>query len=143
MPGPAPKPPTKRRNRGIPKSYGAATPTIAPAASAQDRKLGFAAHPMIQALWDSTQSSCEARFYSAADWERLRLELSYGNRLLRGRSQPPAASWAAFQHGLTALLVSPAEKRRCAIELKPPDDEHEAAAVLQIAKYQESLTTEP
>ena len=40
MPGPAPKPASKRRRRTPPVSYGAATPTTAPAASPEVRELG-------------------------------------------------------------------------------------------------------
>jgi hypothetical protein len=41
MPGPAPKPASKRRRYAKPKSYGAADPTVAPAADSDpDRELG-------------------------------------------------------------------------------------------------------
>jgi hypothetical protein len=39
--GPPPKPPSKRRRRTPPRTYGAATPTTAPAAPVGDRALGF------------------------------------------------------------------------------------------------------
>jgi len=139
MPVP-PKPASKRRNRGTPKSWGAATPVKAGRAARQPDDLGFTAHPLIQSLWEALADSVEARFYSAADWERVRIELFYGNRLTRARSRPPAASWAAFHAGLTALLVSPAEKRRVGVELKPSDpDTDEIAAVSMMSKYQRSL----
>jgi hypothetical protein len=99
-------------------------------------------HPIIAALWDCLSDSTEARFYSVADWQRCRSELHYGNRLLRGRNKPPAAAWSQFQKGLAALLVSPAEKRRCGVELEPPDPGEDEAVVLQIARYQESLKSE-
>jgi len=41
------------------------------------------------------------------------------------------------------MLISPAEKRRCAIEVRPPGrDADEDAAILQIAKYQKTLKPE-
>jgi hypothetical protein len=67
---PTPKAPSKRRRRNVPKCYGAAEPAAAPAAPVQDRVLGFDAHPLILSLWTAVQESCEARFYSAADWQR-------------------------------------------------------------------------
>jgi hypothetical protein len=85
MPGPAPKAPTKRRNRGTPKSYGAAEPTTAPAACPQDRVLGIDdPHPLVASMWDALQTSCESRFYSESDWQRLRLELHFANRIVKG-----------------------------------------------------------
>jgi hypothetical protein len=140
MPVP-PKPPSKRRNRGRPKSWGAAQPLKVGRAAPQPPDLGIkAAHPLIQALWDKLGESADSRFYSAADWQRVRLELAYDNRLLRARNRPPASSWQVFQRGLNSMLISPAEKHRCAIELEPADrDADEDAAVLQIVKYRESL----
>ncbi len=76
MPGPAPKPASKRRRRNTPQSYGAAQPATAPAAHVHERPLGVDdPHPLITDMWSTVQSSSEARFYSAADWARLRLEL--------------------------------------------------------------------
>jgi hypothetical protein len=76
MPGPVPKPASKRRRYNKPASYGAAEPTTAPAAPAQDRALRIVnPHPLITDMWTAVQTSCEARFYSQADWVRLRLEL--------------------------------------------------------------------
>src|SRR4029077_14460925 len=83
MPGPAPKPPTKRRNRGTPKSWGAAEPVTAPAASTQDRELGIEdPHQLVASMWTSVQNSADSRFYSEADWARLRMELWNANELL-------------------------------------------------------------
>jgi hypothetical protein len=48
----------------------------------------------------------------------------------------------AIQHGLSELLISPADKRRAGIALRPAneaDDPDVKAAVLQIATYQEKL----
>jgi len=55
MPGPAPKPESKRRRYGKPKSYGAAEPTTAPAASGDiARELGIEnPHPLITSIWDT------------------------------------------------------------------------------------------
>jgi hypothetical protein len=136
MPGPAPKPPTKRRNRGIPKSYGAAVPTVAPAAGVRDRELGFDAHPLIVDLWTALQTSCESRFFSAADWERARLECWHADTVMK---RPTGAGWEMVQHGLRDLLISPAEKRRCGIELKPPDPGEDAAVLTMLDGYRESL----
>ena len=73
MPGPVPKPASKRRRRNVPKSYGAAEPTTSPAAPPVDgRSLGIDnPHPLIASLWNTAQSSCEAAFYSETDWARV------------------------------------------------------------------------
>ena len=142
MHGPAPKPPSKRRRRTPPVSYGGAQPITAPAASVHDRELGFdvPVHPLVAGLWTALQTSAESRFYSAADWERARFELWYANALLTSGKPIPGNAWAAVQHGLSALLISPAEKRRCAIELKPPvADSDEIAAVSMMSKYRDKL----
>jgi len=82
MPVP-PKPASKRRRRNVPISYGAATPVTAPAASCQDRDLGIDdPHPLIVSMWEALQTSCEARFYSEADWQRVRWELWNANQVL-------------------------------------------------------------
>jgi len=53
---------------------------------------------------------------------------------------PSGQTWATIQHGLTELLLSPAIKRRTAIELQPPGpDSDEVAAVSMIGKYRQSL----
>jgi hypothetical protein len=84
MPGPAPKPASKRRRYNRPASYGSATPATAPAAATEvARELGIDdADPLVQDLWDAIQTSCEATFYSEADWVRLRWELWYANRIM-------------------------------------------------------------
>jgi hypothetical protein len=139
--GPAPKPASKRRRRTKPATYGAAEPITAPAVQDHDPELGIDdPHPMVVRMWDALQTSAEARFYSAADWERVRLELWHANVLLTSGKPIVGNSWAAVQHGLNAMLISPAEKRRCAIELKPTDsDPDEDAAVSMTAKYQQKL----
>ena len=141
MPGPAPKPESKRRRYGKPKSYGAAEPTTTPAAARSGpRKLGIEdAHPLIASLWNTVQTSCDAAFYSATDWERLRLELWFANHtMFSGR--PSAGAWEAVQHGLNELLLSPAVKRRAGIELKPSGVDADADAVVAMTgKYRQML----
>src|SRR6185503_1160258 len=101
-------------------------------------------HPLVADMWEVAQTSAEARFYSEADWARLRLELHHLNSLLTSGKPIGANSWAMVQHGLNAMLISPAEKRRCAIQLKPPDrDADEDAAVLTMVRYQEKLENGP
>jgi hypothetical protein len=140
MPGPSPKAPTKRRNRGTPKSWGAAQPTTVPAAPAVDRELGFDAHPLVVSMWDSLQDSAESRFYSAADWQRARLELWNVNEIMRSGKPISGRAWTVVQHGLNDLLVSPAEKRRVAIEVRPSGpDADENAAVAMIDRYRQKL----
>ena len=131
MPGVPPKPASKRRRRNTPATYGAAEPTTAPAAPAGDRELGIDnPHPLVTDMWATIQTSCESRFYSEADWVRLRLELWNANQAMRSPRPPSGQTWATIQHGLTELLVSPAAKRRAAIELQAPGpDPDENAAV--------------
>src|SRR5262245_35888907 len=141
MSGPAPKPASKRRRRNTPASYGAAQPTTASAAPVRERAIGIEdPHPMVLSLWDAVQTSCDSAFYSEADWERLRFELWYANQAMHSRRPISGHTWAAIQHGLTDLLVSPAAKRRAAIEVKAPGpDTDEVAAVSMIGKYRQSL----
>lgn len=140
MPGPAPKPASKRRRYGKPKSYGDAEPTTAPAAPVGvSRALGIDnPHPLITAMWDTVQHSRESAFYSETDWERLRMELWYANHTMAS-GRPSAQAWDAVQHGLSELLISPAVKRRSGIELRPSADADADAAVSMIGRYRQSL----
>ena len=141
MPGPAPKPASKRRRANKPASYGAAEPTTAPAAPSQDRELGVDdPHPLIVDMWNAVQSSCEPQFYSEADWARLRFGLWNANHAMTSGRPISGHTWAAIQHGLTELLLSPAIKRRTAIEVKPQGpDTNENAAVSMLGNYRQSL----
>ena len=138
MPGVPPKPQSKRRRRNVPASYGAAQPTTAPAAGVQDRALGLDdPHPLIVSMWENIQKSCEATFYSEADWARLRLELWNANEVMRN---PRPTAWQQVQRGLSDMLISPAAKRRCAIEMKAAGpDEDAVAAVSMLDRYRQSL----
>lgn len=139
-PGRVPKPESQRRRRNKPASYGAAEPTTAPAAPQAERVLGIAdPHPLVQDLWDTVQSSCEAAFYSDADWQRLRWELWFANRVMSTGRQPSGHTWSAVQSGMNELLLSPAVKRRAGIEMKPDVDADKAAADEQIVRYKQRL----
>jgi hypothetical protein len=135
--GPAPKPASKRRHHNPPAQWGGATPTTAPAAEGHDPELGFEnLHPLVGRMWQALQVSAEARFYSAADWQRARMELWYANEVMQSGKPIPGNTWAAVQHGLTEMLVSPAAKRRAAIELKAAvPDSDEIAAVSMMSRY--------
>jgi hypothetical protein len=136
--GPAPKPASKRRRANKPRSYGLAQPTVAQAACVQPRELGLEdPHPLIAQLWTTVQSSCEAAFFSEADWARLRCELWFANETMR---KPTGGAWQQVQRGLNELLISPAAKRRAAVELKAAGpDENENVAVAMIGRYRQSL----
>ena len=62
MPGPAPKPASKRRRYAKPASYGAARADdrTGRAKRADRRELGIDnPHPLIASMWDTVQESCE------------------------------------------------------------------------------------
>ncbi|OBJ60247.1 hypothetical protein [Mycobacterium asiaticum] len=140
--GPAPKRESQRRRANKPESHGEAQPVVAGTASEQPAELGFAAHPLIVDMWNALGGSVEAKFFSAADWQRARLELWFANKLVRQRKAISAPAWAAVQAGLSELLVSPADKRRAGIELKKAAaDPDEEAAVVQLAQYQAALSS--
>ena len=140
MPGPAPKPPSQRRRRNKPASYGEAVPTTAPAAAPATRELGIDdPHPLITAMWTAVQTSCEATFYSDADWVRLRMELWYANRAMCSGQPVSGRTWGVIQHGLNEMLLSPSIKRRAAIELRPNVDADAVEAVSMIGRYRQVL----
>ena len=137
--GRPPVPDSQRRRRNTPASYGLAEPVVAGQAAAQP-ELGFAAHAMVVDMWKALGKSVEGHFYSAADWQRGRLELFYLNELMTGRCPLTAPAWSVMQHGLNELLVSPADKRRAGIALRSAGvDADERAADAQIAKYKQVL----
>jgi hypothetical protein len=139
--GPAPKPATQRRRCNAPKSHGDAESVAETAARPEARQLGIDdPHPLIQALWDAVQKSCESQFYSSADQARLRLECWFANRTMTS-GQPTANAWNVVQDGLTEMLVGAAAvKRRAGVELRrAATDPDEEAAVSLAGKYQLTL----
>ena len=143
MPGPAPKPASKRRRYTKPKSYGSATPTTAPAAVMTDSSLRVLGidnpHPLITGLWDTVQQSCEAAFYSDCDWARLKLELWFANHTMTS-DRPSGQAWMAVQKGFGEMLLSPAVKRRAGIEVKPSSPDADAdAAVSIVGRYKQQV----
>ena len=68
------------------------------------------------------------------------MELWFMNAMLSSGKPIPANAWRQIQHGLTEMLISPAAKRRAAIELKPPvPDRDEIAAVSMMSTYKDKL----
>jgi hypothetical protein len=97
-------------------------------------------HQLIESMWAALAISAEGRFFSAADWERARMELWFANSWMTVGTPIPGAVWHVVQHGLSTLLVSPVEKRRLGIELKPPvPDNDEIAAVSMMSKYRDKI----
>lgn len=139
MSGPPPKRGDQRRRRNIPKTQevsGVDTTGVA----VDQPPLGFDAHDLVVDLYAALAEGVEGKFYSAADWQRARIELHFLNGLLLAGRVPGAQAWTAVQAGFNALLVSPADKRRTGIELQRKKvDPDEDAAVLQMAEYAERL----
>lgn len=139
MPGPVPKPDSQRRRTNKPASYGAAEPEVGGEASNAPELSIPGCHQMVVDLYDALTGSVEGRYFSAADWQRARLECMYLNQLLSS-DKIGAQAWQAVQAGLGALLVSPADKRRIGIELKAKKvDPDEAAAVASLDAYRAQL----
>jgi hypothetical protein len=137
--GPAPKPDSQRRRAQTPASYGLAEAVVAGTAAEQP-KLGYKAHKMITDMWKALAISVESQFFSAADWERARMEMWFANGLLTGERPLTAPAWSTVQKGLSELLVSPADKRRAGIALqKSGVDDDEVAAAEQLARYKTVL----
>jgi hypothetical protein len=91
-------------------------------------------------LWAVLGSSVEGQFYSAADWQRGRWELWYASTVMTAGQGPSANMWTTIQRGLGELLVSPAAKRRAAIELQAAGpDPDEVAAVSMVGRYHSML----
>ena len=136
--GVPPKPPSQRRRRNKPASYGAADAVIVGQGDAQP-PLGFDAHALVADMWAALAQSVEGQFFSTADWQRARLEMWHADKLVRS-GQPTANQWAAVQRGLDELLISPAVKRRAGIELrKHAADADEDAAVSMVGRYRQIL----
>ena len=117
---------------------GAAEPVLA-GQSDEQPPLGFEAHELVVDLWSALGRSVEGQFYSAADWQRARLELWYADMVMRS-GQPSANAWSAIQSGLNELLLSPAVKRRAGIELpRNGVDADVVAADEMVDKYKRTL----
>ena len=44
--------------------------------------LGFDAHELVADLWAALGSSVEGQFFSAADWQRARLEMWHADKVV-------------------------------------------------------------
>ncbi|MFA4083669.1 hypothetical protein ONA92_18395 [Mycobacteroides salmoniphilum] len=146
MSGPPPTRDDQRRRTNKPASYGEAEAEVVGEASAPPLELGIPeVDEMVLDLWDSLRGSAEARFYSEADWHRVRLELRYLNAVL-SRKVPSSEAWKTVQMGLNTLLVSPADKRRLGIELKrrvgDEDDQAAEEAMAQVFSIVPSTGTD-
>ena len=120
---------------------GAAEPVLA-GQSDEQPPLGFEAHELVVDLWEVLGSSVEGQFYSAADWQRARLEMWFADRVMRSDQVPSSNQWTAVQRGLDELLVSPAVKRRAGIELRRKGIDADVLAVDEMVdKYKRSLTS--
>jgi len=70
----------------------------------------------------------------------LRLELWYANAAMTCGRPLSGNTWPTIQHGLTELLISPAAKRRCAIEVRPTGPDPDAdAALAMVGRYRQRL----
>lgn len=139
MPGPVPKKASQRRRRNTPASQGEAT-DVAVVGAAEQPELGFeTSSALVDDMWAALGKSVEGQFFSHADWQRARFELWFVNSLFAS-GRVGAQAWQAVQAGLSALLISPADKRRVGIELKKVTaDPDEDAAVAQLDDYRAAL----
>ena len=142
MPGPAPKPPSQRRRRNTPASYGAAEPTTAPAADPAIRELGIDnPHPLITAMWTR-----RANLLRGNVLQRRRLGAAPAWNCGSPTGSWPAGSrprqaWAVIQHGLYRAADLPGDQtqdrhRSCGRAVDDPDAD---AAVAMIGRYRQSL----
>jgi hypothetical protein len=91
-------------------------------------------------MWTAVHESCEARVLLRRRLGAAAFELWNANQVMRSGRPISGNTWAAVQHGLTELLISPAAKRRAAIELRPPGpDEDAVAAVSMLGAYKRKL----
>jgi hypothetical protein len=135
--GPVPKPQRRRRNK--PQAYGEAEPVVAGSPDEQPA-LGFDAHELVVNLWSALGRSVEGQFYSAADWQRARMEMWFTSYLMTAGVAPTANQWATAQRGMDELLISPALKRRAGIELRRNGvDADVVAADEMVGKYKRTL----
>jgi hypothetical protein len=136
-PGPPPK--AQRRRRNKPASYGEAEPIVAAQSADAQPPLGFDAHQLVADMWTALGRSVESQFFSAADWQRARWECWHASQVLVS-GQPTANAWAAIQHGLSEVLISPAAKRRAGISVRPQAVDADAdAAVSMVGRYRQAL----
>lgn len=140
MASPIPKKPSQRRRRNKPKSYGLAEP-VQDGVGVPAPDLGLPeVHPMVEDLYMALTASVEAKYYSEADWQRVRLEcFNINMHLLSGRV-PGAQAWTAIQAGLNDLMVSPIEKRKLGIELGAcEEDPDQVATISAMSDYVTTL----
>lgn len=88
---------------------------VAGAAPAPD--LGFEAHALAVSWFEALKDGPEAKFYTAAMWQRARVVADMLSRLLLS-ARPSSQMYAAIQADMKSLLVDAAELRRLGIEVQ-------------------------
>lgn len=122
--GPVPKRSDQVRRRNAPtvpleKVAGAAT--AAPA-------LGMDVQPLVADWYTALSAGPEARFYTAAMWQRARIVAKMLDGVLAS-GRPSSQMYAALQSDMKSLLVDAGELRRLGIEVQAAEPVGPAATV--------------
>lgn len=150
--GPAPNRSDQRRRRNKPA---AGDPTKAPGAAEVVRPDADPDwHPVARAWFESLAGSGQSRFYEPSDWAAAVVLAESMSRELKPQQvvigtgddtrielveQPPSgAALAAWLKGMTGLLVTEADRRRSAIELRRAGDQGSEEAG-DVAWFDEAL----
>ena len=98
-------------------------------------------HPLARELYESLQGSPEARFFTPAVWQRVRVHIAVLSKLL-GSGRMSSQMYAALQGDWKSLLVDPAEQRRLGIEVQAAAevDEDEERADATVTSLMTKLT---
>lgn len=99
-------------------------------------------------LWDSLLTSGQSDFYQDSDWAfaySLCEDLTRYKEPLLDRDGNPyfkrsGQMLQTIYSAMERLLVTEGDRRRVRVELVPPSDEEDDAAVLAIADYQAGLS---
>jgi hypothetical protein len=116
MPGPVPKRSEQRRRANKPARELVKPTGAAPAPELAIEEL----HPLALSLFESLTKSVEARFYTEAVWQRVRVHCYVLSETLYANNGKAISSmmYTALQADWKSFLVDPAEQRRLGIEVQ-------------------------
>ncbi|MGH8879679.1 MAG: hypothetical protein ACRD0P_20410, partial [Stackebrandtia sp.] len=120
--GPIPKRADQRRRRNVDTRPDTVSAPSGPVAAPP---LGFAAHDVAQAWYDSLAESGQAQYFEPSDWQAARF-IAYDMTRHLNSGRASAQMLAALWSGMSDLLSTEAARRRVRMEIERAADEGDA-----------------
>ena len=131
MPGPVPTRAEERIRRNKPEFP---ITKIEAVGVVEQPELGLPdAHPIVVDLWKAAGESAQAKYYEPTDWQFLRFNLHFANKLLE-HTRPSAQLFQAVNSAFGDLLISEGARRRVRIEVEREQAKAEVVDISELFK---------